>query len=326
MPHRRSLLGAAALPFLAPLVRPAAAQAPWRPDGPVSFIVPYTPGTAQDVMARLLSPALGESLGQAVVVDNRAGASGLIGTQFVSRAAPDGRTLMIQGVPFAMSPPLMPSLPYDPARSFTPIIRLAEGHVVLAVRPDLPARDLGAFVALAKAKPGDLDYASPGNGTAQHMTMALFNLAAGIELNHVPYRGTAPAVQDLIGQRLAAMMLPVAVALPLARAGQVRLLAIGSDTRSAELPDVPTLAESGYPRASVTLWYGIFGPAGLPAPVAGRLNEVLNAWLARPDTRNVLHGQGLIPGGGTPGEFNTLVQGELVRWAGVVREARITAD
>ncbi|MBC9175829.1 tripartite tricarboxylate transporter substrate binding protein [Pseudoroseomonas ludipueritiae] len=326
MTSRRDLIlrTALLLPALPLLPRPALAQTGGRPDGPVTLVVPFTPSTAQDLLARLLAPALQEGLGQPVIVENRAGASGQIGTQTVARATPDGRTLMIQGVPFVMSPPLLPHLPYDPARDFTPIIQLAEGHVMLLVRPDLEAATLLDFVGLARARPGALDYASPGNGTAQHMAMELFKLTANIDLNHIPYRGTAPAVQDLLGRRVAAMMLPVAVALPLVRNGQARALAIGAPRRSPEAPEVPTLAEAGFPMRGLTLWYGLFGPANLPAPLLEHINAAANAWLADPGTQKALQAQSLQPAGGTPARFRAIVEEELREWARVVKEAGIT--
>jgi tripartite-type tricarboxylate transporter receptor subunit TctC len=319
MKRRALLAGAVAMP--------AVARAQTRqPDGPVTLVVPFTPGTTQDLIARLLAPGLQARLGQPVVVDNRAGASGVIGTGAVSRAAPDGRMLMIQGVPFVMSPPLMRSLPYDPARGFTPLLRLAEGHVMLVVQPEVPAQSVAEFVALARARPGALDYASPGNGTAQHMTMELFKLTAGIDLTHIPYRGTAPAVQDLVGRRVAAMMLPVPVALPLLRGGQLRALAIGADARSAEAPDVPTLAEAGVAMGEITLWYGLFGPPGMPPALVERIGAAANAWLAEPAVRDTLRAQSLIPVGGSSEAFAGFVAAELARWAGVVRDARIAPD
>ncbi|SFL01705.1 Bug family tripartite tricarboxylate transporter substrate binding protein [Falsiroseomonas stagni] len=317
---RRGLLAAGA----ALLATPALAQS--QPNGPVTLVVPVTPSTAQDVLARMLAPTLSDLLGQPVVVENRTGASGVIGTGAVARAVPDGRMLLMQGANFVMSPPLMPNLPFDPVRQFIPIIRIADGNSVLAVRPDLPARDVAEFVALAKARPGDLDYGSPGNGTAPHMSMALFMLAAGIELNHIPYRGTAPALQDLMGRRLAAMVLPVAVAMPLARAGQLRLLAVTADPRWPDLPEVPTLAEAGYPQATNTIIYGVYGPAGLPAEMVARINGGLNEWLSRPATRQAILAQGLSPTGGPQDAFAATVRSELQRWADVVREGRIRPD
>ncbi|NKC29517.1 Bug family tripartite tricarboxylate transporter substrate binding protein [Falsiroseomonas selenitidurans] len=317
------------LPALATglLAAPAQAQTPAvRPDGPVSLVVPVTPSTAQDLIARSFAPALSEILGQPVVVENRSGASGVIGTGIVARAVPDGRMLLMQGANFVMSPPLIANLPYDPQRAFVPIIRIADGNSVLAVRKGLAARDVAEFVALAKARPGDLDFGSPGNGTAPHMGMVLFALAAGIELNHIPYRGTSPALQDLLGERIAAMVLPVSVAIPLARDNQLRLLAVTAETRWPDLPEVPTMAEAGYPDATMTISYGLYGPAGLPAPMVAHINAGLNAWLAQPATRQAIQARGLVPAGGSQADFAANVQAELARWARVVREGRIRAD
>ena len=207
-------------------------------EGPVTIVVPFTPGTGVDILARLIAPFLQNRFSQPFVVENRPGASGNIGTQAVARAAPDGRTLMLQANTFAMNPSLFKQVPYDPVSSFTPIIRLTRGDLVLAVNPATPAQDARAFAALARER--TLDYASPGNGTPQHLGMELFRLVADIKLNHVPYRGSAPAIQDLIGGRVAAMVLPVHTAIPLAQGGQVRMLSVGSPQRSAAVPDVPT--------------------------------------------------------------------------------------
>ncbi|MDO9707965.1 tripartite tricarboxylate transporter substrate binding protein [Paracraurococcus lichenis] len=293
-------------------------------DGPVTLLVPYTPGTGQDILARLLAPYLQQGLGQAVVVDNRPGASGNIGTQAAARAAPDGRTLLLQANTFVMNPSLFRQVPYDPVGSFAPVIRLTRGDLVLAVNPDVPAEDARAFAALAARQP--LDYASPGLGTPQHLGMALFGLEARVALNHVPYKGSAPAIQDLIGRRVAAMVLPLHTALPLAGAGQVRLLAVGSPARVAAAPSVPTMAEAGFPGVQVDLWYGLLGPAGLPAPLLARLNAALNAWLALPGTQEPLRAQGMQPVGGTPEAFAAVIAADLARWAGVIRAAGITAE
>jgi len=304
---------------------PAAAQQRM-PDGPVTIVVPYTPGTGPDVLARLVSPFLGQRLGQPVVVENRAGASGNIGTQAVSRAAPDGRTLMMQVNTFVMNPSLFRQVPYDPVGSFAPIIELTRGDLVLAVNPDVQARDAKALAELARARPGGINYASPGNGTPQHLAMELFRLTAGVEMNHVPYRGSAPAIQDLIGRRVAAMVLPVHTAVPLAQDGQIRMLAVGSTRRPEAAPDVPTMAEAGFPAVEVDLWYGLFGPARLPGDLVQRLNAELKSWLAEPATREQLRAQGMVPTGGTPEQLGALVRRDLQRWAEVIRRAGITAD
>ncbi len=301
------------------LARRAAAQ-----DGPVTLVVPYTPGTGPDILARLLAPQLQQAIGQPLVVENRAGASGNIGTQAVARAAPDGRTLLLQANTFVMNPSLFRQVPYDPVGSFTPIIRISRGELVLAVNPDVAAADAGGFAELARRQ--SLDYASPGIGTPQHLGMALFGLEAKVMLNHVPYRGSAPAIQDLIGRRVAAMVLPLHTALPLAQAGQVRLLALGSPQRAGAAPALPTMAEAGFPGAEVDLWYGLLGPAGLPAPLVARLNAALNDWLAAPGPQAQLRAQGMLPVGGTPDAFAALIGADLARWAGVIRAAGISAE
>lgn len=297
-----------------------------QPDGPVTLIVGSTPGTGNDILARLMAPFLQQRLGQPVVVENRTGASGVIAAQAVSRAAPDGRTLLVLGDPFVTNPSLMPNLPFDPVNGFTFLVNLAYGLIVLAVRTDLPASDVRSLVEMAKARPSQLTYASPGSGTPHHMIMELFRLNTRIELTHVPYRGSAQAVQDLLGKRVDAMMLPVHVALPLARDRQIRILAIGSEQRVPEAPDVPTLAEAGFPMTNVTLWYGLFGPPGMPAPLTQRLNAEVNAWLALSETKERLRQQGMVAGGGTPDAFREQIVGDIRHWARVIREGGIKAD
>jgi tripartite-type tricarboxylate transporter receptor subunit TctC len=302
---------------------PTAQAAGRQPDGPVTLVVGSTPGTGNDTLARLMSPYLQQKLGQPVVAENRTGASGIIAAQYVSRAAPDGRTLLVLGDPFVTSPSLMPNLPYKPETGFTFIGMLAYGLVVLAVRSDLPATSVRELVALAKARPGELNYASPGNGTPHHMIMALFGVTTGVEMNHVPYSGSAQAIQDLLGRRVDAMMLPVHVALPLMRAGQIRVLAIGSETRAEEAPEIPTLAEAGFPMENVTLWYGLFGPPGLADDTTRRINAEVNNWLALPDTKEKLRAQGMVPGGGTPEAFRDRMLHDISHWGRVVKQANI---
>lgn len=320
MPERRVLgeLALGAMALAAGIVR---AQ---ETEGPVTILVPYTPGTGMDILSRLVAPFLQQQTGQPFVVENRPGASGNIGTQAVARAAPDGRTLMMQANTFVMNPSLFRQVPYDPVGSFTPIIRLTYGDLVLAVNPDVPVATLREFVDLARRR--SLDYASPGIGTPQHLGMELFRLVAKIELNHVPYRGSAPAIQDLIGRRVAAMVLPVHTALPLAAAGQIRMLAVGSPQRAAAAPQVPTMAEAGFPGAEVDLWYGLLGPAGLPPALVRRLNAELNAWLRLPATQEQLRVQGMTAVGGSPEDFTAVIARDLKRWAEVIRQAGISAD
>ncbi|MCZ8147377.1 MAG: tripartite tricarboxylate transporter substrate binding protein [Roseomonas sp.] len=323
---RRRALGAALSTLAATGLAGAARAQSRQPDGPVTLIVGSTAGTGNDILARLMAPHLQARFGVPFVVDNRTGASGVIAAQAVNRAAPDGRTLLVLGDPFVTNPSLMPSLPFDPIGGFTFLLNLAHGAIVLAVRPDLPAQDVRGFVEMARAAPQPMTYASPGSGTPHHMIMELFRLNTRITLTHVPYRGSAQAVQDLMGQRVDAMMLPVHVALPLARDRRIRILAIGTDRRAAEAPEIPTLAEAGFPMTNVTLWYGLFGPPGMPADLTQRYNAEVNAWLALPETQERLRAQGMSAAGGTPEAFRTQIAADIQHWARVIREGGIKAD
>jgi len=316
--QRRSLILAT---LAAPAIRPA-----WAQEGPITIVAPFTPGTGIDIMARLAAPVLQAALGQSVVVENRPGASGAIGTQHVARAAPDGRTLLMQVNTFVMAPPMFRGAqPYDPVGQFTPIIHLTNGDLVLAVNPDIAATTLAEFVALARTR--SLDYGSPGNGTPQHLAMELLRQTAAIpEMNHVPYRGSAPAIQDLIGRRLAAMVLPIHTALPLAEAGRVRMLAVGSPARVAAAPQLPTFAEAGVAGADVDLWYGLLGPAGMPPAMVERLRAVLSEWVRSAPAQSALTAQGMQPVGNGPVEFARLIAADQARWTRVVRTANIVAE
>ncbi|MBD0276145.1 MAG: tripartite tricarboxylate transporter substrate binding protein, partial [Acetobacteraceae bacterium] len=242
----------------------------------------------------------------------------------VARAAPDGRTLLLQANTFVMNPSLFRQVPYDPVNSFTPVVRLTRGDLVLAVYPGTDATEARSFADLARAR--SLNYASPGNGTPQHLGMELFRLVAGVSLNHVPYRGSAPAIQDLIAGRVSAMVLPVHTAIPLAAANQIRLLAVGSPQRSAAVPDVPTMAEAGFPGAEVDLWYGLLGPAGLPAAVKEAFGTALNEWLRLPGTKEQLQAQGMVTVGGSSEDFASVIAEDRDRWASVIRRAGLSAD
>jgi tripartite-type tricarboxylate transporter receptor subunit TctC len=319
MLHRRSMV---ALTLVAAGVQRAA----WGQgfEGPITILVPFTPGTGVDILARLIAPFLQIRFSQPFVVENRPGASGNIGTQAAARASPDGRTLLLQANTFVMNPSLFKQVPYDPVASFTPIIRLTRGDLVLAVHPSLPAADARSFAALARAS--SLNYASPGTGTPQHLGMELFRLVADVRLNHVPYRGSAPALQDLVAGRVSAMVLPVHTAIPLAAANHVRLLAVGSPQRSAALPEVPTMAEAGFAGAEVDLWYGLLGPAGLPSAMKDALRAALDEWLRLPATKEQLQSQGMTTVGGSSEDFASVIASDRDRWASVVRRAGLSAD
>lgn len=304
------------------LLAPALPLSALAQDGPVTLVVPFTPGTGMDILARLFAPHLQAALHQPVVVDNRPGASGNIGTQAVARAAPDGRTLLVQANTFVTNVPLFTPAPYDALAGFTPIILLTEGDLVLCVHPDVPARTARELAELGRRQ--SLDYASPGIGTPQHLAMALFAQEAGIAPNHVPYRGSAPAVQDLLGQRVHAMVMPITTAVPLAQQGRLRMLAVSQ--RAALAPGVPSFAEAGFPGVRVGLWYPVLGPPGMAAPLVARLNALLNAWLRAPETAERLRAQGMSPVGGSPEALAQRIAADLARWTRVIREAKITAE
>ena len=296
------------------------------PSRPIRMIVPFTAGTGMDTLARVIGQKLSERLKVPVVVENRAGASGNIATEAVSKSPADGYTLLMTASTIVQNAALSRSVPYDPVHGFTPISLTAIGNMALVVHPAVAAKSVAEFVALAKAQPGRLNYASPGNGTPHHLAMELFKLNFGIDITHVPYKGTAGAVTDLLGGQVQAMFLPVHVALPQAQAGKLRLLAAGGSRRSPVTPDLPSLAEEGVRDIDVDIWYALFGPAGLPREVTRQLGAEVAAILAQPEVRESLQKQGLNPVTGTPEELARLVEIELERWTRVVRAAHIGVD
>ena len=313
---------------LAALVTAAGAMAAhaW-PDQPITLVVPYTPGTGIDLIARQLSAQLPQALGQPVVVDNVPGASGNIGSEKVARARPDGYTLMVQVNTLVMNKSLYKSLAYDPVADFTPVTLTSWGTLLLVTNPQAQkATTLAQLVTAAKAQPGKLTYATPGVGTPHHLSMALLMQGTGTELLHVPYKGTAGAVTDLLGGRIDAMFLPVHVALPHIQAGKLRALATGSAKRLPQLPEVPTLAEAGVAVDNVDMWYGVLAPKGTPPEVVARLNREIAAVLRQPAVAKSFESQGMVPASSTPAEFGTLIQKDTQRWAEVVKRGNITAD
>jgi tripartite-type tricarboxylate transporter receptor subunit TctC len=317
------ILAVGLLPLV--LTLPSVAQAPY-PNHPVRIIVPYTPGTGIDILARLIGQKLSEKFGVAVVVDNRPGASGNIGTDAVSKAAPDGYTLLATASTLVTNVALQKSVPYDPINGFTPIGPTAIGNLALVVNPSVPARSVKELVALAKAKPGELNYASPGNGTPHHLAAELFKLHFGVSMTHVPYKGSAGAVTDLLGGQVQVMFLPVHVALPQVQAGKLRMLASGGSHRSPATPDVPSLAEEGITDIDVDIWYAMLGPPGLAKDQVALLNRETNAVLGQADVRDALLKQGLNPMPGTPEDLSRMISTDLERWTKVVRAAKIEAD
>jgi tripartite-type tricarboxylate transporter receptor subunit TctC len=296
------------------------------PSRPIRVIVPFTAGTGMDILARVIGQKLSERFKVPVVVDNRAGASGNIGTEAVAKSPADGYTLLMTASTIVQNAALSRSVPYDPVRGFAPIGLTAIGNMALVVHPSVAAKSVAEFVALAKAQPGRLNYASPGNGTPHHLAMELFKLNFGIDVTHVPYKGTAGAVTDLLGGQVQAMFLPVHVALPQAQAGKIRLLAAGGSRRSPVTPELPSLAEEGVRDIDVDIWYALFAPAGLPRDLVSLLNAEVAAILAQPEVRDSLQKQGLNPVTGTPEELARLVATDLERWTRVVHAAHIGVD
>ena len=327
LPRRRQLLLAGAAAG-ASLALPAAAQA-W-PARAIHIIVPFTPGGSSDVLARAVGAEIGHSLGQPVVIDNVPGAGGSLAGEKAAHSPADGYTLFMGHIgTLAINPALYPRLGYDPVRSFAPVAWVARVPNVLVVNPSVPARSLKELVALAKAKPGALAYGSGGNGSAAHTTMEYLKMQAGISLLHIPYRGTAPSIADLLGGQVQALFTGVPALLPHIKAGPMRALAVSSPRRLAVLPDVPTVAESGVPGTKdfeADQWYGLVAPAGTPAAVVALLNQHVNKALESPEVRARLANEGADPTPATPQAFGALIAREIPRWAGVVRRAQIKLD
>ncbi len=296
------------------------------PSRPIRFIVPYTPGTGIDILARAIGQKLSEALKVAVVVENRPGASGNIGTEAVSKATPDGYTILMTASTHVTNAALQTSLPYDPVDGFTPIGPTAIGNLALVVHPSVPAKTVRELVDLAKAQPGKLNYASPGSGTPHHLAMEFFKLHFGVDIVHVPYKGTAGAVTDILGGQVQVMFLPVHVALTHVQAGKLRMLAAGGSRRSPVTPDVPSLADEGVTGIDVDIWYAMLGPPGLPKEQVALLNSEVNAILRSPDVHDNLVKQGLDPLPGGPDDLTRMIKTDLERWSRVIRAAGIKPE
>jgi tripartite-type tricarboxylate transporter receptor subunit TctC len=303
----------------------AAAQS--YPNRPISLMVPAPPGGPTDIVGRIIGQMLVEQIGQQIVIENRGGAGNTIGTAVVAKAKPDGYSLVV-GSPSALSisPNLYKNIPYDPTRDFTPVGMIARTATVLVAHPALPVKTVKESVALAKSRPGEINFASGGNGTLSHLTMELFRLTTDIKVLHVPYKGSGPATIDLLGGQVQMMFHILPLSVPHVRANKLRALAATSLERSPLLPEVPTMAESGLKGFEVTTWYGIFGPAGLPKDVVQRLGSALEAALKVPANVKRLHDQGLDPAFSTPEALAATVASELAKWGKVVRAANVTVN
>ena len=308
------------IPFVALAALAPQAQAQAYPRQPVSLVVPFPAGGPTDAMARLLAQKLGERLGQQVVVDNRGGAGGTLAAEAVARAKPDGHTLFFGTTgTLAINPSLYPKLRYDPVKDFAPVSLMATTMNVLVVHPGVQAQSLGDLVKLAQAKPGDMTYASAGNGSSNHLSGELFKARAGIQLTHVPYKGSAPALVDLFGGRVSMMFDTVAQQAPHIAAGKVRALAVTGAKRSPLLPGVPTAQEAGLKDFDVTIWFGVLAPAATPAPVVDRLNREIVAVMSTDEMRQRMQAEGAEARPTTPAEFATLIQRDIAKWAPVVK-------
>ena len=292
----------------------AAAQEPGRA---ITIVVPYSAGTGPDILARTIGEELQQRLSQPVVIENRPGASGNIGTQVVARAAPDGHTLLMISNPFTANISLFKSVPYDPVKSFTPIVKVATGSLALAVHPSVPAKSTKEFIEYVRARPGQLNYSSPGVGTPHHLAMELLKLTATIDMKHVPYKGSAGATQDLVGGHVSAAFQAVHVALPFMQSNQLRLLGVASKERTPVAPQVPTLVEEGLP-VVVDLWFGVLAPVG----TAPAINEIIRV----PQIAEKLAKQGLTVVGVPPERLGDFIAQDIPKWQKVVRDAGIVAE
>jgi len=309
-----------------PMGSGAWAQQPY-PDKPIKLVVPFTPGTGPDFLARTLGQKLGEAWKTSVVVENRPGASGNIGTELVAKAPADGYTLLLTASTIVQNRGLYKSIPYDPIKDFAPVAPLAIGRLALVTHPSVSATSVAEFVALAKAQPGKLNYASPGNGTPHHLAMELFKSKTGIDVVHIPYKGTAGAVSNLLGGQVVVMFLPVHVALPYVADGRLNMLAAGGIKRADAASSAPSLAEAtGIRDIDTDIWYALYAPSGTPRDVITKLNLEVNALLKSPEIADAIGRQGMQPTGGAPEQLDQLTRADLERWTIVVREAGIRAD
>lgn len=302
-------------------------QAQSYPSRPVRLVVPLSPGGFADTPTRMLAPRLSEQLGRQFFVENKPGAGGTIGADFVAKSAPDGYTLLVTGTPHVISAHLYKKLPYDALRDFTHIALIASGPYALVVNPQkLPVISVKELITAARAQPGKIDFASSGNGSAQHLVGALFNSMAGIDLNHVPYKGSGPAMQDLIAGQVGVSFAGVPNVLGHVRSGRLRALGVTTATRWSELPDVPTLAEAGVPGYEATLWLNVSGPAGMPADIVQRLNNEIAKALKDPEVQNNFRTGGVDAVWMGPQELNAFMRAEHEKWGKVVRDTGATVN
>jgi len=307
-------------------VMSAPAQAQPYPSKPVRIIVGYPAGGPIDILARLLTPGFSEAFGQQFIVDNRAGASGMIGTEQVAKSAPDGYTLLMTAATFAINPSVYSKVPYDPERDFAAIALVARAPYLLVAHPSFPPRGVKELIALSKAKPGVVNFASSGSASLPHLAGELFQLMAGVKLNHIPYKGGTPATIDTLAGQVPIIFNNMLNAVPHVKAGKMRPLGVTGLQRAAILPEVPTISESGLKGYEVTGWYGLLGPAGTPREIVARLNLEAGKIMKLPTSAERLAGDGVVTFAELPETFTALVRDERVKWARVVRQSGIKAE
>jgi tripartite-type tricarboxylate transporter receptor subunit TctC len=293
----------------------AAETAAAYPSRPVKMIVPYAAGGGVDKIARVIGQQMAKGLGQAVVIDNRGGAAGNIGTELAVRAEPDGYTIVMGAAALAINVTLYRNLPFDPLKDLAPISLIAKTPNIVVVHPQVPAKTIQELVALAKSKPGALNYASAGAGTTSHLAAELLDSVAGIKMTHIPYKGTAPAVTGILGGEVQVMLAPALAVLPLIKSGKLRALAMTGADRSPAFPDIPTVAQSGYPGFEASQWYGVLAPAGTPEPILTRLNQEVVKAVKSTEVRNALLSEGSEPIGSTREVFGQFLKSEIGQWA-----------
>lgn len=322
MKHRASLVAGFILMSFATL---AAAQA-W-PSKPIRYIVPFAPGGTTDILARTIGDKLSVVLGQPVIIENRPGAGGGVGAEATAKAAPDGYTIMGGTIStHAINASLYSNLPYDPVKDFVPITLIARVPNMLVINPSIPAKDVKELIALMKARPGTFTFASSGNGTSQHLSGELFKSMAGVEMQHIPYKGSPPALQDVMGGQVSMTFDNITTAWPLTKGGKLRALAVTTAKRSPIAPDVPTLAESGLAGYEIGSWQGVFAPAATPPAIVRRLNTEIVKIINAPDVQAKLLGLGAEPVANTSDEFAALVKAEVIKWGDVVRKSGAKVD
>lgn len=325
MRFRRLLLVAAAAAAFAGVARAQAPAAGGYPSRPITLVVPFAPGGSNDMIARAIGQALSRSLGQPVVIDNKAGAGGSIGAQHVARSAPDGYTLMLVSSTLTVNSAVQPKLSLDVAKSFTPVVQVAKSPLMFVAKPDLEAKTPAELIALAKAKPGKITFGSSGTGGVNHLGTELFAYSAGVKMVHVPYKGGAPAMNDVMAGHVDVYMGTMPQVIAQVKAGKVRGIGVTSAQRVRHTPDVPAIAEA-LPDFSLELWWGVFAPANLPRDILALLNTHINTALNSQAMRQFMEAEGASPAGGTPEQFASAVAAEVQRWSQLVKQANIKVE